>query len=612
MSTSSTPSTPSTPSTLSTKKRRIPVLESLESRRLLTTSVWTGAAGDHLYTDGANWVGGVAPAPGNDINFPALSTAQTVDVNVASIVGNVSISGTYTITDQTLTVNGNVESNASATAVFSDTIAPANAIHFTADTSSTLTLGTISDTSADTLDKFGAGVLLLAGNSQSTWQLLAGTMTVEVTTQISVSQFAGTLNGAGSVKSISDNGAVVSPGSANPMATLTSTNNTFFNGGTLAISIQRTTRYSSLTATSGPIDLTNSPTLSVAIGTQLFTAPGATYDILHNNTGAAIVGTFAGLAQGAQFTSGGEIFTINYSGGTTGHDVVLTTDGAASNLNLQSSVTTGLINEPVTLTATVTGINNAPTGSVTFFDNGTAVATVALVVNTATETSTATFSSSKLKNGSNTFTASYTGDANFVPSTSNAVLVNLGRVGPIFRRPAAAVRLTAKAVTLSAPAIDTTTQLADSLIYTWSVVKMPSGAKTPIFTVNGTKSATTTTALFTKDGTYHFRVTVVNSAGRTITSDVDYLVRQYPRDLRITPHSTTVVKGGTIQFNTIVLDQFDHPLRTPVGVPTYSVFDGDGTITGTTGIYTAGQKAGPVTIAVTLDDLTGTIVTTIV
>ena len=46
--------------------------------------------------------------------------------------------------------------------------------------------------------------------------------------------------------------------------------------------------------------------------------------ILDNQSTTAIQGTFNGLAEGAAFTgSNGQIYTINYNGGT-GNDVVLT------------------------------------------------------------------------------------------------------------------------------------------------------------------------------------------------------------------------------------------------------------------------------------------------
>jgi hypothetical protein len=50
---------------------------------------------------------------------------------------------------------------------------------------------------------------------------------------------------------------------------------------------------------------------------------GKTYLIIDNDGNDPIIGTFAGLPQGAILTSGGQAFSISYSGGT-GNDLVLT------------------------------------------------------------------------------------------------------------------------------------------------------------------------------------------------------------------------------------------------------------------------------------------------
>jgi autotransporter-associated beta strand protein len=47
-----------------------PRLDCLEDRVLPATSVWNGA-GDGHWSNGGNWVGGLAPAPGDDLLFPA-------------------------------------------------------------------------------------------------------------------------------------------------------------------------------------------------------------------------------------------------------------------------------------------------------------------------------------------------------------------------------------------------------------------------------------------------------------------------------------------------------------------------------------------------------------
>lgn len=95
-------------------------------------------------------------------------------------------------------------------------------------------------------------------------------------------------------------------------------------------------------------------------------------------------------------------------------------------INFQSNTTTVLTSslnpsqygQSVTITATVSnGGSVTPTGNVTFLDNGTSVASVAL-----DGTGTAVFTTSTLPVGPHSFTASYEGDSTSAPGTSDALL----------------------------------------------------------------------------------------------------------------------------------------------------------------------------------------------
>jgi uncharacterized protein YhjY with autotransporter beta-barrel domain len=90
---------------------------------------------------------------------------------------------------------------------------------------------------------------------------------------------------------------------------------------------------------------------------------------------------------------------------------------AAATVALTSSASTVFFGQPVTLTATVSGV--APTGTVTFNDGATALGTVALTGNTAS------FTTTTLSAGSHSFTATYNGDASNDPGTSAAVSVTV-------------------------------------------------------------------------------------------------------------------------------------------------------------------------------------------
>jgi large repetitive protein len=71
------------------------------------------------------------------------------------------------------------------------------------------------------------------------------------------------------------------------------------------------------------------------------------------------------------------------------------------------------VDSPMTFTAKVMGNGGIPTGSVTFFADGVSIATANLDA-----TGTATISSSSLPAGTHSITASYSGDASDLPSTS--------------------------------------------------------------------------------------------------------------------------------------------------------------------------------------------------
>lgn len=90
---------------------------------------------------------------------------------------------------------------------------------------------------------------------------------------------------------------------------------------------------------------------------------------------------------------------------------------AVSSVTLTSSASTVFFGQPVTLTATVTGVS--PSGSVVFRDGAATLGTVTLA------SGTATFTTSTLTAGAHQLSASYLGDARNLPSTSTTVAVTV-------------------------------------------------------------------------------------------------------------------------------------------------------------------------------------------
>ena len=125
-----------------------------------------------------------------------------------------------------------------------------------------------------------------------------------------------------------------------------------------------------------------------------------------------------------------------------------------------------------------------------------------------------------------------------------------------------------------------------NLNYTWSTTGTPPASVS--FSANGTNAAKSTIATFSKAGTYSFAVTITNALGYSVYSGVDVTVNQTltGTDATISPASTTVAPGSSVQFNVYGMDQFGDPMGTPLNSVTWSVYSGVGTIN-SSGLYTA-------------------------
>jgi hypothetical protein len=85
------------------------------------------------------------------------------------------------------------------------------------------------------------------------------------------------------------------------------------------------------------------------------------------------------------------------------------------------------------------------------------------------------------------------------------------------------------------------------LTYTWSVTGTPPAPVT--FSTNGANAAKTTTATFTKAGTYSFLVTATNAAGFSATSTVNVTIDQMPKNIAVSPSGgSQLTVTGTDQF----------------------------------------------------------------
>jgi len=163
-----------------------------------------------------------------------------------------------------------------------------------------------------------------------------------------------------------------------------------------------------------PVVFTASVNPPAATGTATFQDGSAVL-------GSATVTAGKALITVANLTTGTHSITARYGGdandaGSTSLPYSEVVKKASSATLLVSSLNPSHVGRAVTFTATVVTLGK-PTGSVTFKDGGATLGTVAL----NSTTRKATFPTAKLAAGTHSITATYSGDANFNPSTSNTV-----------------------------------------------------------------------------------------------------------------------------------------------------------------------------------------------
>jgi hypothetical protein len=140
-----------------------------------------------------------------------------------------------------------------------------------------------------------------------------------------------------------------------------------------------------------------------------------------------------------------------------------------------------------------------------------------------------------------------------------------------------------------------------SLQYTWLLIGTPPAGVT--FSDNGTNSAKTSVATFSKSGSYDFRVTIQDTAGQTVVSTVTVAVNSTVTSIAVTPANATISLNGTQRFTAIAVDQFGSALATQ---PTFSWSVTSGTVDNT-GLVTAGNTiGGPFVVRASSGTVSGT------
>jgi hypothetical protein len=389
-------------------------MEGLEERIVLATDTWTGAVGPNWSTAG-NWVGDVAPSPGDSLVFPAAAgnLTNTNDFPAGTTFNSITIQGSgYKMTGNALTLSSGITAsyNGGTSTYAIDTVLTAIVAPITVSGTSNSfgildiggngTTGGVLSGSAGVNVSGGGIVDLFQVNTYTGATTIASgtTLLVDGTVGGGVQDTGGLLAGNGSVGAVSSVGGSILPGHPATTTTtglpaagqLTANGSVTLDSGSAFAALldgttvgNGTTGYSQLVVTSGTVSLGGAK-LETALGSSYIPTVGNQLQIILNNTGAPINGVFAGLPEGAAVTSSGSLFRISYLGlNGTGNSVVLSAVSTTSTTMLLPVTLPTTPSQPITVTAQVTGGLGTPTGSVEFFNGnpssgGTVLATAPL------------------------------------------------------------------------------------------------------------------------------------------------------------------------------------------------------------------------------------------
>jgi fibronectin type 3 domain-containing protein len=176
-----------------------------------------------------------------------------------------------------------------------------------------------------------------------------------------------------------------------------------------------------------------------------------------------------------------------------------------------------------------------------------------------------------------------------------------GVAGPTIATAASASPNPVTGTTTSLSVLGASTLGESSLTYAWSTTGTTPASVT--YSANGTNSAKTTTATFTKAGTYNFQVTITDGQGGSVTSSVVVTVDQTLTTIDVSPSSPSISWGTSQQFYATENDQFGIALLDPLDI-NWSKASFLGRIDNS-GVYTADYADYDDTIYATCGSITG-------
>jgi hypothetical protein len=309
-------------------------------------SLWKGfysfaGYGPRNWSYTANWAQGIVPTNWNSVVFSPYQVMlfdSSFNQVPAPPITNDLVSGTslvsllfsgsnYILYGNAVTLTGGITNSAAGGTNFCNLdLATVGPLTLDVEPGGTLALSG-KFAGSGSVRKEGGGTLQYVGTTMNSFVgtvvVDGGTLQVDGSfTDGSFTVNGGVLGGTGSVSAVTISGGTLEPGdglgvfqvqgdfSMAPGAVFATQLNGPFAGSS----------YGQLQVNGG-VSL-NGATLHLQPG---FAAPpGAAFLILVNDGTDAVVGTFAGLPEGAVFSAGGQVFTISYRAGSGGNDVVVT------------------------------------------------------------------------------------------------------------------------------------------------------------------------------------------------------------------------------------------------------------------------------------------------
>jgi autotransporter-associated beta strand protein len=385
-------------------------------------------------------------SPGNlGIGTNQVTVSTSVPVNSATLA----LDGGITISNRTLNLDGTGVAGAGALRSISGNntwggnvnLAGTMQLAYVGVDTGTLTLSGKINGGSSTLQKTGAGTLIISGSGNNQGSTVVGAGTVYQLGQDNVPVFvntSGTLQGNGGIGVLNmtagQNGTVTPGTQTSSVAVLTTSGISAQSSvGVFSFDLNTSgavagTAFDQIVV-NGNVNLSGRPVLDVNLNFAP-TARGTSYTIINNDGSDAVVGTFNGQAEGSLITvvdtTGNSVsYRISYVGGT-GNDVTLTCVGVLTTNILTSSDVDNLTEygQSVTFTSTISAVSGTVTsGTVTYFDQGVSIGQVPVVNGIATFTIT-TLS----VNGSpHVITSSFVGQGIFADSVSNIIAQSVNK-----------------------------------------------------------------------------------------------------------------------------------------------------------------------------------------